>query len=202
MVTQVQVVRDCADPGELAEFGRRWPARDADFARRVPLLAGISGALGVPKDQRDKASACLDPEGTGPRLYFQKMPEPKKSRTGCTSTSSQARAHPPRSDRRWPVPRKGAWSVSAPARSPVRRGPRALDRHAGPEVNEFCVSCGREEAAVTRDELRCSCLASPAPGTTSRERATASPRSSPSIGGRSVGVKCGRSRDEADACLR
>jgi hypothetical protein len=33
--------------------------------------------MGVPPERRDDASAVVEPEGSGPRLFFQRVPEPK-----------------------------------------------------------------------------------------------------------------------------
>ncbi|WP_433654477.1 VOC family protein [Nocardia sp. CA-128927] len=52
-IKQVQVTFDCADPERVARF---W-----------------SAALGY----ENQGSACIDPSGVGPRLYFQRVPEPK-----------------------------------------------------------------------------------------------------------------------------
>ena len=46
-------------------------------------LAGVERGLaqvGVPADERNNASASLDPDGAGPRLFFQKVPEGKTAK--------------------------------------------------------------------------------------------------------------------------
>ena len=78
MATKVQVVFDCADPAAQAEFWRAalgyhtpppppphesWP----DFLK----------AEGVPEEQWNDKNAVEDPDGVGPRLFFQKVPEAK-----------------------------------------------------------------------------------------------------------------------------
>lgn len=42
---------------------------------------------GIPEEHWNDASAIIDPEGRGPRIYFQRVPEPKRSRTVCAWTS-------------------------------------------------------------------------------------------------------------------
>ncbi|WP_444665313.1 VOC family protein [Cellulomonas sp. CW35] len=37
-------------------------------------------AMGVPVEQRDSAYAVVDPDGAGPRLWFQKVPEEKSGK--------------------------------------------------------------------------------------------------------------------------
>jgi hypothetical protein len=81
MGTQIQVVIDCADPERLAHF---WadalhykiddppPGFDTwqDFLREQ----------GVPEERWNDASAVTDPDGTGPRVFFQRVPEPKQGK--------------------------------------------------------------------------------------------------------------------------
>jgi hypothetical protein len=38
---------------------------------------GFLRAQGIPEEQWHSASAIVDPEGNGPRIYFQTVPEPK-----------------------------------------------------------------------------------------------------------------------------
>ena len=78
MATAVQVTFDCADPDRLATFwaevlGYRKQDPPPGFATWPEFLA----ANGVPEDQWDSASAVIDPDGVGPRFFFQKVPEPK-----------------------------------------------------------------------------------------------------------------------------
>jgi hypothetical protein len=78
MYTHIQVVFDAAEPARLADFWglalgyvQESPppgfANWEDFARSINLPAEKWG---------DQASV-VDPEGAGPRLYFQKVPEGK-----------------------------------------------------------------------------------------------------------------------------
>jgi hypothetical protein len=78
MAAGVQVVIDCADPGRLAEFwaqalGYRFPAPPGDFDSWEEFLQ----AHGVPESEWNRASALEDPDGKGPRFFFQRVPEPK-----------------------------------------------------------------------------------------------------------------------------
>jgi hypothetical protein len=78
MALTFQVTFDCAEPDRLARFwadalGYRMPDPPSGFATWDAFLDSI----GVPEDQRDSASAVEDPEGTGPRLFFQRVPESK-----------------------------------------------------------------------------------------------------------------------------
>jgi catechol 2,3-dioxygenase-like lactoylglutathione lyase family enzyme len=78
VATRVQVVVDCADPAKLAEFwaaalGYRIPDPPGDFATWPDFLR----AQGVPESEFNSASAVEDPDGVGPRIFFQQVPEPK-----------------------------------------------------------------------------------------------------------------------------
>ena len=81
MAVTVQVVFDAADPASLAEF---W-ASAAGYVIQPPpdgfdSWEAFLAKIGVPEDQWDKASACVDPAGQGPRFYFQKVPEAKRAK--------------------------------------------------------------------------------------------------------------------------
>lgn len=69
---------DCADPAAPAAFwaqvlGYRVPGPPGGFASSDAALE----AWGVPPERRNDASAAEDPEGAGPRLFFQRVPEPR-----------------------------------------------------------------------------------------------------------------------------
>jgi hypothetical protein len=83
MATGIQIVFDCSDPAALARFwaeALHYKVQDppAGFGSWDEFLA----AQGVPVEDRNFASAIVDPEGIGPRIYFQRMntPKPKKNR--------------------------------------------------------------------------------------------------------------------------
>jgi Glyoxalase-like domain len=78
MSRTVQVTFDCADPHALAGFwnevlGYRYDAPPPGFATWEEAL----DHFGVPEEDRNNASACVDPDGVGPRLWFQRVPEHK-----------------------------------------------------------------------------------------------------------------------------
>ncbi|MEJ2870371.1 VOC family protein [Actinomycetospora sp. OC33-EN08] len=78
MSREVQVTFDAADPGAQAEFwavalGYRVQEPPGGFATWGEALE----AWGVPPERRNDASAVVDPEGTGPRVFFQRIPEGK-----------------------------------------------------------------------------------------------------------------------------
>jgi catechol 2,3-dioxygenase-like lactoylglutathione lyase family enzyme len=78
MATKIQIVIDCADPAELSRFwaealGYRLQEPPEGYSSWPEFLRSI----GVPEKEFNSASAVVDPDGTGPRLYFQRVPEPK-----------------------------------------------------------------------------------------------------------------------------
>jgi hypothetical protein len=78
MAREVQVTFDCADPGRVAQFwaevlGYAFQPPPPGFGTWDEALA----AWGVPEEHRNDRSAILDPDGAGPRLFFQKVPEGK-----------------------------------------------------------------------------------------------------------------------------
>ena len=81
MANAVQVVIDCADPASLAAF---WAE-----ALRYEVQAPPPGfdswpafleAQGIPRERWNDASAIVDPDASGPRVYFQRVPEPKQTK--------------------------------------------------------------------------------------------------------------------------
>jgi hypothetical protein len=78
MSRTVQVTFDCHDPGALAAFwnevlGYAYDAPPPGFATWEEAL----DHFGVPEEDRNSASASVDPDGVGPRLWFQRVPEEK-----------------------------------------------------------------------------------------------------------------------------
>ena len=81
MATSTQVTFDCADPDRLAVF---WAAalgyKKQDPPEGYATWPEFLADQGVPEDQWNAASAVVDPDGVGPRIYFQRVPEPKASK--------------------------------------------------------------------------------------------------------------------------
>jgi hypothetical protein len=81
MVTKFQVVFDCADPDRLAKF---WaPAlgyKLQDPPKGHKTWEDFLTAAGIPKEEWNSASAVVDPDGVGSRIYFQRVPEGKMAK--------------------------------------------------------------------------------------------------------------------------
>jgi hypothetical protein len=75
-VRQVQVTFDCAEPERVARFwcavlGYVVPSPPDGFASWDEFDKSL------PAEHQGAAFACVDPSGTGPRLFFQRVPEDK-----------------------------------------------------------------------------------------------------------------------------
>src|SRR6185503_9503734 len=75
-VRQVQVTFDCADPKRVALF---WCEVLGYVVPPPPPGFGSWDDFdhSLPADRQGSAFACVDPNGVGPRLYFQRVPEGK-----------------------------------------------------------------------------------------------------------------------------
>lgn len=76
-VRQVQVTFDCAEPERVARFwcevlGYVVPDPPPGFASWEEFDAAL------PPEVQGSRFACEDPAGQGPRLFFQRVPEPKQ----------------------------------------------------------------------------------------------------------------------------
>ncbi len=78
MATAVQVVFDCSDPDRLSRF---W-ATALHYKLQDPPEGFTSwqawlADAGIPESEWNSAGAIVDPDGAGPRLFFQRVPEGK-----------------------------------------------------------------------------------------------------------------------------
>lgn len=144
MTTRVQVVFDCADPYGLATFWSealhyRIPEPPAPHATWDEYLA----AEGVPPEEWNDASVAEDPEGTGPRLYFQRVPEGKITKNRVhLDLNVGGGASVPLEERRTRVDAEVARLKALGAtdeRGSMERHGQYWVRMNDPEGNEFCV---------------------------------------------------------------
>ncbi len=75
----VQVTFDCADPRSLSEF---WcEVLDYEIPPPPPGFESWDAFReSLPEHLRNSASACQDPDGVGPRVFFQRVPEGKSAK--------------------------------------------------------------------------------------------------------------------------
>lgn len=144
MARDVQITFDCADPAALATFwaealGYQLQGPPGGFESWEQALE----AMGVPPDRRNDASAVVDTDGSGPRLFFQRVPEGKQ---GKNRVHLDVRAAPGLEGEA----RMAA--LEAEAERLAGHGATRLSRHepapplgaghlvmADPEGNEFCL---------------------------------------------------------------
>lgn len=86
MSRQLQITFDARDPRALSLFWRDTLGYVLPGPPGVELAPGADplaawddflARIGVPEEQRNSRSAVEDPEGHGPRLFFQQVPEGK-----------------------------------------------------------------------------------------------------------------------------
>jgi hypothetical protein len=81
MATKVQVVIDCLDPSRLADF---WSAalgyQKQDPPAGFETWPDFLRSIGVPESEWNSASAVVDPDQVGPRIFLQRVPETKATK--------------------------------------------------------------------------------------------------------------------------
>jgi catechol 2,3-dioxygenase-like lactoylglutathione lyase family enzyme len=144
MSREVQVTFDCADPDALCRFwvevlGYQQQPPPPGFATWDAFLESID----VPVALRNERSAAVPVEGTGPRLFFQKVPEGK---TVKNRVHLDVRAAPGiEGAERMAVLEAEAKRLAALGATRVARHEPGVDLSAGhivmadPEGNEFCL---------------------------------------------------------------
>lgn len=146
MTTGVQVVMDCADPNRMMKF---W-ATALGYKVQDPPEGHASWedflrAMNVPEERWNDAGAVVDPDGKGPRIYFQRVPESKtvKNRVHLDLNVSNGRSIPLDERRK----RVDAEVDRLKAAGATVFRPGEVDPELGeywvvmqdPEGNEFCV---------------------------------------------------------------
>lgn len=143
MAVTVQVTFDAHDPTRLGEF---WAfALGYEMDAPPPGFDTWDAALdhfGVPADERNNAYAVHDPEGIGPRLFFQRVPEPKVAKNRvhldlrtATDLSGADRMHALEL-RAGELVARGATRVRLSPPDALSKGFIVM---ADPEGNEFCL---------------------------------------------------------------
>lgn len=143
MATEFQVTFDSADPGAHAAF---WA--EALHYVLAPPPSGFESwdaaldAWGVPAENRNDRSALIDPDGRGPRIFFQKVPEPKTAKNRVHLDLRAAAGRPPE-ERSDALEAECARLVALGAHRVRRMEADGIDAVCivmqDPEGNEFCL---------------------------------------------------------------
>lgn len=144
MSTGFQVTFDAASPRALASF---WATALGYQEDRPPeghdSWESWLTSMNIPQERWDDASAISDPAGTGPRIFFQKVSEPKsaKNRVHLDVSVGRGIADP---DERWRAVTTHVEILVAAGATVVeeRRNDQFGDHWmvmTDPDGNEFCV---------------------------------------------------------------
>ncbi|MDQ2839132.1 MAG: VOC family protein [Actinomycetota bacterium] len=131
MATEFQVTFDSADPGAHAAF---W-AEAIHYIEQPPPTGFDSwdaalDAWGVPAGERNDRAALIDPGGAGPRLFFQKVPEPKTAKN---------RVHLDLRAAAGVSPEGRADALEAECTRLVALGARRIERLEADTINSVCI---------------------------------------------------------------
>jgi Glyoxalase-like domain len=143
MAVRLQVVFDAADPPKLAAFwGEAIGYVEEDPPDGFGSWESWAVANGLPREDWDNYASRVDPDGAGPRLFFQRVPEPKtaKNRVHLDLAVSGGR-ETPIEDRRRRVADAVERAVAAGA-TRVKAYDEAGQHWVvlqDPEGNEFCL---------------------------------------------------------------
>ena len=147
MATRIQVTIDCADPDRLARFwaealGYRLEEPPDGFATWQDYW--VSRGLPPEEVEGDGYDSIVDPEGLGPRIWFQPVPEGKvvKNRVHLDLGVSGGR-QVPLATRRQRVDAEAERLLAAGATRLRVLSTEGVDHYgvvmADPEGNEFCL---------------------------------------------------------------
>jgi hypothetical protein len=140
----IQVTFDCADPDRLAHFWAELLGYQLD-----PPPPGYDSweawliEHGVPESEWNSKSAVSDPDGRGPRIFFQRVPEQKqhKNRVHLDVNVGGPRGTP--DDERRPAVDAAVERAVALGATKVRLVEELGERFyvmQDPESNEFCLA--------------------------------------------------------------
>ncbi len=144
MATQLQIVIDCSNPAQLAEFWvNALGYKVQDPPTGYTSWEAFLQSQGVPPEEWNSASAVVDPDGKGPRIYFQRVPEAKvvKNRLHLDLNASHSVTHGSSTERTQKVDAEVERLKGLGARELYRREQRGdyWVTMTDPEGNEFCV---------------------------------------------------------------
>lgn len=144
MATSIQLVFDTADPDRQAQF---WA--EALGYRLQPPPEGFDSweaflrSQGIPEERWNSASAITDPDGRGPRIFFQRVPEGKTAKNRLHLDINASGGHGVALEDRKPrvdaeVERLKSLGASD-ERGAIEQDGEYWVRMNDPEGNEFCI---------------------------------------------------------------
>ncbi|MGA7270000.1 MAG: VOC family protein [Acidimicrobiia bacterium] len=143
MGASFQIVIDCADPARLAGF---WAVALGYIVQPPPAghdsWESFLTSMGVPPSEFNRASALVDPDGRTPRIFFQRVPEPKtvKNRLHLDVNVGGGPGVPlGRRQTRVDAEVQRLQGHGATVIGPIHEGDEYWVVMADPEGNEFCV---------------------------------------------------------------
>jgi hypothetical protein len=140
VTTKIQITVDCADVRTAMDF---WGPALGYVPEPPPpghdSWDAFAAAEGIPRSQW--RGALLDPTGTGPRLFFQTVPEPKTVKNRWHLDVEVSDRSRPAADRRATIAGKVAELVTLGATEieTIYEGGGLFTVMRDPEGNEFCV---------------------------------------------------------------
>jgi hypothetical protein len=143
MGQSIQIVIDAADPAKLAEF---W-ALALDYQVQEPPTGfdtwpDFLRSQGVPEESWNDASAIVDPDQVGPRIYIQRVPELKTGKNRVHIDINAGGPHGTPAEEREIRVRAAVDTLLTAGATVVeareQRGERWVVMQ-DPEGNEFCV---------------------------------------------------------------
>ena len=144
MGTRIQLVFDAADPRALGEFwkaalGYSTPAPPEGFDD----WDAWARAQGIPEERWNDANAIEDPDGVGPRIFIQRVPEGKAAKNRLHMDLNASGGHGvPLEERKLKVDAEVERLKSlgaSDARGAIEQRGEYWVRMNDPEGNEFCV---------------------------------------------------------------
>jgi Glyoxalase-like domain len=143
MYTKIQVVLDAAEPTRLARF---W-AYALGYVPEPPPQGFSSWeefgrSIGLKEEQFGDQAAIIDPEGAGPRLYIQRVPEGKTAKNRVHLDVRVAGPDPRGDERTQLIEERVTQLIQAGASLAWRHNDARCSSVVlrDPEGNEFCVT--------------------------------------------------------------
>ena len=144
MAHPVQITFDCADVRRLSGFYvEALHYKVMDPPQGFPTWEAALETWGVPREEWDDGAHIVDPEGKGPRIYFQRMDTPKdrKNRLHLDVTVSGGRPVPlEERRRRIDAEAERLIGLGAKKEYPLDEPGHYSVTLTDPEGNEFCLN--------------------------------------------------------------